>query len=78
MKKLWLSFVGLVAAIYLLNPSAGFFELIPDNFPIIGNLDEVGAAVILLAVLRAFGFDLTRFFKPRVGPSSKDQKNRNP
>ncbi len=77
MKKLWHVLVGIVALIYLLNPSAGFFELIPDNFPIIGNLDEVGAAIVLLAVLRSFGFDLTGFFKRRVGPSSKDPKNKN-
>lgn len=29
--------------IYILNPTAGIIELIPDNIPIIGNLDEGGA-----------------------------------
>ncbi len=43
--KAWLSiFVG---AIYILNPGWGLFELIPDNIPLFGNLDE-GAAVLLL------------------------------
>lgn len=38
---------GIVAIVYLLNPTAGVFEIIPDNLPLIGNLDE-GAAAILL------------------------------
>jgi hypothetical protein len=40
----------------------GIFELIPDNLPIIGNIDEAGAAVLLIAALKYFGVDLTRFF----------------
>ncbi len=39
-----LSFVGLV---YLLNPTAGLLELIPDTFPLIGNLDEAAAGLFL-------------------------------
>ena len=41
---LLLSAVGLI---YLLSPTFGIFELIPDYIPIIGNLDE-GAAAILV------------------------------
>jgi uncharacterized membrane protein YkvA (DUF1232 family) len=37
-----------VAAIYLLNPTAGVLELIPDVAPVIGNLDEAGATALLL------------------------------
>lgn len=36
----------LIGAIYLLNPGLGVFELIPDNLPVFGNLDE-GAAMLL-------------------------------
>lgn len=36
-----------VGVIYLLNPGWGIFELIPDGFPVVGNLDE-GAAVLLI------------------------------
>lgn len=41
--------VGLIVAIiYLLNPTAGFLELIPDNLPLIGNIDEGAAGALLL------------------------------
>lgn len=33
--------------IYLLNPGLGIFELLPDNIPLIGNLDEGGAAILV-------------------------------
>jgi hypothetical protein len=33
--------------IYLLNPGLGIFEFIPDNIPLIGNLDEGGAAILV-------------------------------
>ena len=39
--KYLLSFVGIL---YLLNPTAGLIELIPDNLPLVGNLDEAAAA----------------------------------
>ena len=60
-KPLLVILVGVLAAIYLLNPGAGFIELIPDNIPIIGNLDEAGATMILLSCLAYFGIDLRPF-----------------
>jgi len=65
MKKTTVFCLGLVALIYLLNPTAGFFELIPDNIPIIGNLDEVAAGALLLMSLRYFGYDLPNIFIPK-------------
>lgn len=62
MKSLFVLFTALVSILYLLNPTAGFIELIPDNVPIIGNLDEAAAVALLLSALRYFGFDLSRFF----------------
>ena len=56
---------GFVALIYLLNPTAGIIELIPDNIPIIGNIDEAGAAAIVIAALRHFGFDIFRIFNKK-------------
>ena len=65
MKNILIALAGVLALIYLLNPMAGIFELIPDNIPFIGNLDEATATMVLLAVLRHFGVDLTRFFGNR-------------
>ena len=54
---------GLIATIYLLNPDAGLIELIPDNIPVIGNLDEVAATILLLKVTGYFGWNPFRLFK---------------
>ena len=53
--------IGVVSAIYLLNPTFGF-DFIPDNLPIIGNLDEATAAALLISALAYFGIDLGRLF----------------
>ena len=37
-----------VGSLYLLNPTAGLLELIPDNAPLVGNLDEAGAAGMVI------------------------------
>ncbi len=36
-----------VGLLYILNPTLGVIELLPDNLPLIGNLDE-GAAYLLV------------------------------
>lgn len=47
------AWVGAVAcAIYLLNPGWGVIELIPDNIPGIGNLDEAGAVLLLVKCIQ--------------------------
>ena len=61
-KNLFVLVVGLLALVYLANPTAGIIELIPDNIPLIGNLDEVGATAILFACLAYFGIDVTSIF----------------
>ncbi len=62
MKKTAIFLLGLLLLIYLLNPTAGFFELIPDNIPLIGNLDEAAAVTLLLMCLRYFGYELPDIF----------------
>lgn len=47
--------VGGICLLYLLNPTAGFLEFIPDNIPIIGNLDEAAAVTGLLMALSNLG-----------------------
>ena len=49
-----------ISTIYLLNFSMGIFEL-PDNLPIIGNIDEFVAATLLIASLKHFDIDFTNF-----------------
>lgn len=61
-KNILIALVGIISLLYLINLGMGIFELIPDNLPIIGNLDEAGVAVLLIAALKYFGLDLTRFF----------------
>ena len=65
MKKSGIFLLGVFSFIYLLNPTAGFFELIPDNIPIIGNLDEAAAVALLLMCLRYFGYELPDIFTPK-------------
>jgi uncharacterized membrane protein YkvA (DUF1232 family) len=55
--------LGLLSVIYLLNPGAGFFELIPDNLPFIGNLDDALALVLLIMCLQHFDINLPEIFR---------------
>ena len=44
----WVTYVlAVIAFIYILNPTAGVLEILPDNLPFVGNLDE-GVAFMLL------------------------------
>ena len=50
--------LALLGAVYMLNPGSGIIELIPDNIPFIGNLDEGGAML-------ALWYGLVEFFEGR-------------
>lgn len=41
--------IGL-CVIYILNPTAGLIE-IPDNLPIVGNLDEAGVTALMIKLI---------------------------
>lgn len=62
LKSLVVFVLGLFCTFYLVNPGAGIFELIPDNLPFVGNLDEAGATALLLACLRYFNIDPISLF----------------
>jgi len=47
--------IAIICAIYLINPTLGVIEFIPDNLPIIGNLDEATATAGLLYALSGLG-----------------------
>lgn len=51
----------LVSAALLLNPTAGFIEFVPDNLPLVGNLDEAALVGILISCLRYLGIDILPF-----------------
>jgi uncharacterized membrane protein YkvA (DUF1232 family) len=43
--------LAIFCIIYLINPTGGFIEAIPDNLPIVGNLDEAGVTALLLMAI---------------------------
>jgi hypothetical protein len=65
MKKLLIHVIGLISLLYLLNIGIGVIELIPDNIPIVGNLDEATATILLINYLRYLGIDLFSLFKDK-------------
>jgi len=54
MKTLLVITMMVIAGLYLLNPTAGVFELLPDNLPGVGNLDEGLAAFIIYSGFEYF------------------------
>lgn len=44
---------ALLSVIYIVNPGSGVVELLPDNLPGIGNIDEAAMTALLLACVRA-------------------------
>lgn len=64
--------LGIASLIWLLNPPGLNLD---DTIPLIGNLDEAAAALILINCLKYFGFDLTRLFQAgQRGTSSPSTK----
>ena len=51
---------ALLSGLYLLNLSMGLLE-IPDNLPIVGNLDEVAVSAFFYGCLSYLGIDLIPF-----------------
>lgn len=56
MRKVF-SFAGLaLSTLYILNPTFGVFELLPDNLPWIGNLDEATATALIIYFVKDLGW----------------------
>jgi hypothetical protein len=64
--------LSLVGGVYLVNPTAGILELIPDNLPFVGNLDETAAASLLIWG----GGNLIRWW--RVRQAQRKARKQNP
>lgn len=62
-----LGMIGAISVVYLLNPTAGFLEFIPDNFPIVGNFDEMIAAFGASALL-------AQMYYPRLEKARLEQE----
>lgn len=43
-----------IGVIYLINPTAGVLELIPDALPVVGNLDEAAATALVIWGIQAW------------------------
>ena len=50
--------VAMFCVVYMWNPTAGFFEFIPDSIPVIGNVDEGLIMLLFLACLKYLGIDI--------------------
>ena len=57
----WLTIVA--GGVYLINPTAGIFEALPDNLPVVGNLDEAAVVFIMLAAMRYLGMHFPEFIE---------------
>jgi len=47
--------VALFSGLYLVNPTLGIFEFLPDNLPVVGNLDEAFFTIAFFGALASLG-----------------------
>ena len=71
LKEVVIIIVAVIATLYLLNPTAGILELLPDNLPVVGNLDEAGAVTILISTLGYYGIDMSKLYGRKKKPTRK-------
>ncbi len=71
MKSFSVAILGIICVVYLINPTAGLFEFLPDNLPFVGNLDEAGATALLISSLSYFGIDVKGFLGKRKDDKKK-------
>ena len=75
MKRYLIIGTGILSVIYLINPTAGLFELIPDNLPFVGNLDEGAAAYVLISVVAYLtGKDFGLFNKKQEATKGENEE----
>lgn len=49
-----ITFLGLLAIVYMIFPTLGTVEFIPDWIPVAGNLDEIVASIITFTMTNAY------------------------
>jgi hypothetical protein len=72
----WLVYaMAILGVLYILNPTAGILEFIPDNIPFIGNLDEGVAFLLIYGGLLEF-FEGYRYRKSKASqqPEPEEEK----
>ena len=57
-----------LGAVYLLNPLFGV-DIIPDNLPGVGNLDEAAVVLVVLGALRYLNIEIPEFIEKWISPS---------
>lgn len=60
----------ILGGVYLLNPTLGV-DLLPDNLPIVGNLDEAAVVFLVLGAIRYLGINLPDFVERWLQPAAK-------
>ncbi|MCX6854234.1 MAG: DUF1232 domain-containing protein [Verrucomicrobia bacterium] len=65
---------GILSALYLLNMGFGLVEIIPDNVPIFGNLDEATAMALLINCLAYFGVNVGHLLRRKTDPEKTAPK----
>ena len=75
-KSLFVLLLGAISALYLLNFGVGIVEFVPDNLPLVGNLDEATATFLLLNCLNYFGVNIGPLRK--LPPADKRLKSEPP
>lgn len=56
MKKVLYSASLFLSILYILNPTLGIFELLPDNLPWFGNIDEAAATTLAIWSAKKLGW----------------------
>lgn len=62
-KDFLVAIAGVIGILYIINPTAGILELIPDIIPFIGNLDEAAAMFLIYSTAEYFDYDIKSLFK---------------
>jgi hypothetical protein len=72
-----------LGSLYMINPTAGIFELLPDNLPVLGNLDEAAILFLMYSAMRYLGMRLPEFIErwarpPAQLPAPAERDTRSP
>ncbi len=55
--------LGILGVLYMLNFGFGVIEILPDNLPFLGNMDEAAALFLIYSSAEYFGLDIKGIFK---------------